>query len=127
MTIPAAPRATVWIGPHTAIVKTALGEAIVKRSPFRIAFEDARGNPVLREARPTNRTLAINPPPLPPLPGYGPPLHQTLYAPLEFTVGVEHDFARASGTWTGEFARQRSQRYGLQRASRALDCERRKC
>ncbi len=94
--------AAVQIGPRTASVSTSEGTAIVYRSPFRIVFADPRGRVVLREARGERGTLAIAPPPPALVSGYGPPMQQTLYAPLEFTVGSERDVARDSGTWAGD-------------------------
>lgn len=95
-------RAFVRIGPRAAIVGTSAGTAIVYRSPFRIVFADARGRVVLRETRGARGTLAIAPAPPALASGYGPPMQQTLYAPLEFTVGSERDSARGSGTWAGD-------------------------
>ncbi len=95
-------RAAVRIGPRAAIVSTSAGTAIVYRSPFRIVFADARGRVVLRETRVARGSLAIAPPPPALASGYGPPMQQTLYAPLEFTVGSERDSARDSGTWAGD-------------------------
>jgi alpha-glucosidase len=91
----------VRIDARSAVVKTAAGAAIVYRSPFRIVFTDARGDVVLREAQAREGSFRLSPPPPPLAPGYGPPLQGTLYAPLEVTVGVEHDLARDSGTWAG--------------------------
>ncbi|MBV9801401.1 MAG: glycoside hydrolase family 31 protein [Solirubrobacterales bacterium] len=103
LSVPAASAgAAVRIDPRTATVSTPAGTAIVYRSPFRIVFADARGRVVLREARGARGSLAIAPPPPALASGYGPPMQQTLYAPLEFTVGAERDVAGDSGTWAGD-------------------------
>lgn len=96
--------AAVHIGARSAAVTTAAGSARVYRSPFRIVFADPRGQVVLREARGRGPSLHLPPPPPPLAPGYGPPLQPTSYAPLEFTVGVEQDEVRNSGTWAGDLA-----------------------
>ena len=56
---------------------------------------------MLRESPSTARTLTLTPPPPPLLAGYDPPLQDTLYAPLAFTVGTERTTARDSGQWSG--------------------------
>lgn len=114
-TAPATPpaRAAVRIDANAAIVKTTAGAAIVYRSPFRIVFTDARGNPVLRETTaagerrrltaPARALASAGAPAAARLsPAYGPPMQSTLYAPLEFTVGSERDLTYTSGTWSGD-------------------------
>jgi sulfoquinovosidase len=91
----------VRIGTRSILVDTPAGEATVSRLPFRITIADARGRVVLRETHAASRTLRLPPPPAPLVPTYGPPLQETLYAPLEFTVGGETDTAQETGIWEG--------------------------
>ena len=105
---PAAVHADVRIGPSTIVVRGASGRATITRSPFRVSFADAAGRRVLRESPSTARTLTLTPPPPPLLAGYDPPLQDTLYAPLAFTVGTERTTARDSGQWSGNLREQRA-------------------
>ncbi len=97
-----AARAAVRIGSRTIVLSTAAGDAVVTRSPLQIRFTDSRGHTVLREVASRAASLRLAPPPPPLAPMFGPPLQDTLYAPLEFTVGHESIVTRESGTWAGD-------------------------
>jgi sulfoquinovosidase len=97
----AASAASAAAGPPIAVA-AGQGTAVVTRAPFRLAFADRAGRPVLRERPGARRSLRLRPPPPPPAPGYGPPLQGTLYAPLAFTVGSERITTQERGTWAGD-------------------------
>lgn len=106
------------------MVATAAGRAVVDRSPFRIAFRDARGRTVLREV--ANRRLG--PRTLPPTRDPEPfalerePDHAT-YAPLGFEVGSEQRDQWDAGPWNGNMLFSR--RSGVAHSARGVVAARR--
>jgi alpha-glucosidase (family GH31 glycosyl hydrolase) len=80
---------------------TAGGSVLISRSPFGMSFFNSAGARVLTEVGGCRRPLALAPPPAPLAPMFGPPLQETLYAPLAFTVGRESVTAQQGGTFAG--------------------------
>jgi alpha-glucosidase (family GH31 glycosyl hydrolase) len=101
----AAPAAGAATQDRAATVETAQGRVVVSRSPFRLTFTDRAGRQVLTEhlseQSSARRSLRVAPPPPPLAASYGPPLQETLYAPLAFTVGTETTTTQERGTWAG--------------------------
>ena len=114
---PAAAQAGVSIGPSTVVVSTPGARAVVTRAPFRMAFQDGAGKPVLSEVARGADTQLVPPFVQPEFGVQGPP-RPALYAPLAFLVGSNLISQFRVSQWVGNL--QTVTEAGVEFAARAV-------
>jgi len=96
--------AAVHLDAQRIVVTGERARATIQRSPFRLAFTDARGRTVLSEV-PGGGQSSLLVPPVPQLQfGTQSPPPRALYAPLAFLVGTHNISQQQSFIWEGNLS-----------------------